>query len=119
MIGGDTVFQCRVDAAGTVDSSQRYLPFGQVRDIDRLTGITQTDFGYTGQRRYPPPQAEQLTWIPRPPPRSGRGAEAAGDPQLKETRHSVAWFHADAFRCAWALGIMVSCRGQVLMCLGS
>jgi RHS repeat-associated protein len=41
-----------MDASGTTVSSQRYLPFGEVRDIDGLTGITQTDLGYTGQRNY-------------------------------------------------------------------
>jgi hypothetical protein len=36
------------DASGALLSEQRYLPFGQVR-TDAGT-ITQTDFGYTGQR---------------------------------------------------------------------
>jgi RHS repeat-associated protein len=36
-------------ASGTLTSQQRYLPFGQVRTV--ISGpITQTDFGYTGQR---------------------------------------------------------------------
>ena len=39
-----------MNAAGAVLSEQRYTPFGQVR---AGTGsITQTDFGYTGQRNY-------------------------------------------------------------------
>jgi RHS repeat-associated protein len=37
-----------LDSSGTVLSEQRYLPFGEVR-VD-LSSITQTDFGYTGQR---------------------------------------------------------------------
>jgi len=36
------------DASGNVLSQQRYLPFGQVRTD--VGNITQTDFGYTGQR---------------------------------------------------------------------
>jgi RHS repeat-associated protein len=36
------------DASGSVLSQQRYLPFGQVRTD--VGSITQTDFGYTGQR---------------------------------------------------------------------
>ncbi len=36
------------DASGSVLSQQRYLPFGQVRTD--VGNITQTDFGYTGQR---------------------------------------------------------------------
>jgi hypothetical protein len=39
-----------MDATVTTVSSQRYLPFGEVRHIDGLTDITQTDLGYTGQR---------------------------------------------------------------------
>ena len=36
------------NASGTLVSQQRYMPFGQVRtDVGT---ITQTDFGYTGQR---------------------------------------------------------------------
>jgi RHS repeat-associated protein len=36
------------DSTGTLLSQSRYLPFGQVRtDVGT---ITQTDFGYTGQR---------------------------------------------------------------------
>ena len=39
------------DASGTLVSQQRYLPFGEVRtDVDT---ITETDFGYTGQRDVP------------------------------------------------------------------
>jgi RHS repeat-associated protein len=41
-----------MDASGATVSSQRYLPFGEVRHIDGLTDITQTDLGYTGQRNY-------------------------------------------------------------------
>jgi len=33
---------------GTLLSQQRYMPFGQVRNS--IGSITQTDFGYTGQR---------------------------------------------------------------------
>lgn len=36
------------DSNGAIASSQRYLPFGAVRPD--LSGIAQTDFGYTGQR---------------------------------------------------------------------
>ena len=39
------------NASGTLVSQQRYLPFGEVRtDVDT---ITETDFGYTGQRDVP------------------------------------------------------------------
>jgi RHS repeat-associated protein len=41
------------NASGTLTSQQRYLPFGQVRaDIPSIPNspITQTDFGFTGQR---------------------------------------------------------------------
>jgi RHS repeat-associated protein len=38
-----------MDASGTLLSQQRYLPFGQVRAS--LGTITQTDYGYTGQRK--------------------------------------------------------------------
>lgn len=38
-----------MDASGTLLSEQRYLSFGEVR-ADVGTAITQTDFGYTGQR---------------------------------------------------------------------
>jgi RHS repeat-associated protein len=41
------------NASGTLTSQQRYLPFGQVRtDVPPIPNspITQTDFGYTGQR---------------------------------------------------------------------
>ena len=37
-----------LSASGTSTSQQRYLPFGQVRED--VGSITQTDFGYTGQR---------------------------------------------------------------------
>jgi RHS repeat-associated protein len=36
------------DASGTLISQQRYLPFGGVRE--NVGNITQTDYGYTGQR---------------------------------------------------------------------
>jgi uncharacterized protein RhaS with RHS repeats len=36
------------DASGTLISQQRYLPFGGVRE--NAGNITQTDYGYTGQR---------------------------------------------------------------------
>src|SRR5574341_1150759 len=36
------------DSSGTLISQQRYLPFGQVRQD--VGSISQTDFGYTGQR---------------------------------------------------------------------
>lgn len=40
-----------MDASGTLLSEQRYLPFGEVRSEYQSTdGITETDFGYTGQR---------------------------------------------------------------------
>ena len=44
-----------MDSTGTAVSAQRYTPFGEVRDISSVTAlpdITQTDFGYTGQRAY-------------------------------------------------------------------
>jgi RHS repeat-associated protein len=42
-----------MDTSGTTVSSQRYLPFGEVRtDVGSTNGITQTDLGYTGQRNY-------------------------------------------------------------------
>jgi RHS repeat-associated protein len=37
------------DASGALLSEQRYLPFGEVR-TDVQSSITQTDYGYTGQR---------------------------------------------------------------------
>jgi hypothetical protein len=37
-----------LNSTGTILSEQRYLPFGQVRSD--VGTITQTDFGYTGQR---------------------------------------------------------------------
>ena len=39
-----------MDASGTLLSENRYMPFGEVRDISGATNITETDFGYTGQR---------------------------------------------------------------------
>jgi RHS repeat-associated protein len=39
-----------MDASGTLQSENRYKPFGEVRDIGGVTNITETDFGYTGQR---------------------------------------------------------------------
>ena len=39
-----------MNASGTLLSEQRYTPFGQVRGDSG--SITQTDFGYTGQRSY-------------------------------------------------------------------
>jgi RHS repeat-associated protein len=39
-----------MDASGGLLSQNRYMPFGEVRDISGVTNITQTDFGYTGQR---------------------------------------------------------------------
>ena len=38
-----------VVSARTLVSEQRYLPFGGLRSTS-LPGVTQTDFGYTGQR---------------------------------------------------------------------
>ena len=39
------------DAHGNLLSEQRYLPFGGLRTLPGAVGvITQTDFGYTGQR---------------------------------------------------------------------
>jgi RHS repeat-associated protein len=35
------------DSSGTLLNEQRYLPFGEVREV---AGTNQTDFGYTGQR---------------------------------------------------------------------
>ncbi|HXF84640.1 MAG TPA: hypothetical protein VNK49_04560, partial [Anaerolineales bacterium] len=39
------------DSSGTLMSEQGYLPLGQIRADP--TPITQTDFGYTGQRALP------------------------------------------------------------------
>jgi RHS repeat-associated protein len=39
-----------MDDSGTLQSENRYMPFGEVRDINGVTNITETDFGYTGQR---------------------------------------------------------------------
>ncbi|MCB2160576.1 peptidoglycan DD-metalloendopeptidase family protein [bacterium] len=38
--------------AGALLSENRYMPFGEVRDIESLTEITETDFSFTGQRNY-------------------------------------------------------------------
>ncbi|MDH5505726.1 MAG: RHS repeat-associated core domain-containing protein, partial [Anaerolineae bacterium] len=40
-----------LDTGGTILSEQRYKPFGEVRDD--VGTITETDFGYTGQRNIP------------------------------------------------------------------
>ena len=37
---------------GGLTSENRYMPFGEVRTISGHTEITETDFGYTGQRNY-------------------------------------------------------------------
>jgi len=37
------------DSDGTLTSQQRYLPFGGMRE--EIGSISQTDFGYTGQRK--------------------------------------------------------------------
>jgi RHS repeat-associated protein len=39
-----------MDDSGTLLSENRYMPFGEVRTISGTTNITETDFGYTGQR---------------------------------------------------------------------
>jgi RHS repeat-associated protein len=39
-----------VGDAGALLSEQRYLPFGGLRNLSGAAAITQTDFGYTGQR---------------------------------------------------------------------
>jgi len=41
-----------MDSGENMVFSQHYLPFGEVRHIDGLTNITQTDLGFTGQRYY-------------------------------------------------------------------
>ena len=41
-----------MSATGTLLSENRYMPFGEVRTISGHTEITETDFGYTGQRNY-------------------------------------------------------------------
>ena len=41
-----------MDASGGLLSENRYLPFGEKRTISGTTGITETDFTYTGQRDY-------------------------------------------------------------------
>jgi hypothetical protein len=47
-------------ATGARISQQRYLPFGQVR-TDVASKVTQTDFGYTGQRNLDA-QGNQYRW---------------------------------------------------------
>jgi hypothetical protein len=42
-----TVFCTVLDDQGTVESEQRYLPYGGER---YAAGIDETDYGYTGQR---------------------------------------------------------------------
>jgi RHS repeat-associated protein len=39
-----------MDDEGGLLSQTRYMPFGEVREISGVTNITETDFGYTGQR---------------------------------------------------------------------
>ena len=39
-----------MDDSGTLLSENRYMPFGEVRTISGVTNITETDFGFTGQR---------------------------------------------------------------------
>ena len=41
-----------MDENGALLSENRYMPFGEVRTISGTTSITETDFGYTGQRDY-------------------------------------------------------------------
>ncbi len=41
-----------MDSSGSLLSENRYMPFGETRTISGLTNITETDFGYTGQRDY-------------------------------------------------------------------
>jgi hypothetical protein len=41
-----------MDSNGDLVSENRYMPFGEVREILGHTEITQTDFGYTNQRNY-------------------------------------------------------------------
>lgn len=41
-----------MDTLGVVLSANRYLLYGEVRTDTSLTAITETDFGYTGQRNY-------------------------------------------------------------------
>jgi RHS repeat-associated protein len=43
-------FAAVTDDSGGLLSSQRYLPFGQVRQLPNYPTITQTDYAYTGQR---------------------------------------------------------------------
>jgi RHS repeat-associated protein len=43
-------FAAVTDDSGELLSSQRYLPFGQVRQLPNYPTITQTDYAYTGQR---------------------------------------------------------------------
>ena len=39
-----------MDDAGALQSENRYMPFGEVRTISGMTNISETDFGFTGQR---------------------------------------------------------------------
>ena len=39
-----------MDSTGGLESENRYMPFGEVRTISGVTNISETDFGYTGQR---------------------------------------------------------------------
>ena len=41
-----------MDSSGALLSENRYMPFGEVRNISGTTNISETDFGYTGQRDY-------------------------------------------------------------------
>ena len=41
-----------MDSSGNLLSENRYMPFGETRTISGTTSITETDFGYTGQRDY-------------------------------------------------------------------
>jgi len=44
-----------MDSSGNLLSENRYMPFGETRTISGTTSITETDFGYTGQRDYSHP----------------------------------------------------------------
>ena len=37
-----------MDSSGNLLSENRYMPFGEVRNISGTTNIIETDFGYTG-----------------------------------------------------------------------
>ena len=41
-----------MDSSGALLSENRYMPFGETRTISGTTNISETDFGYTGQRDY-------------------------------------------------------------------